>query len=187
MNKANIDSFESKLKSAGIDKYTIRFEGGNRSLFVNSESCRIKKLGDYIIALETDQNYGVIGSNFNITMVEYDLIDSVTTRGLNVKEALDVLAALGADDDEMKELIALRGSGAQPPIINASNAGLEDYRDEEGKQTLDNQIAARVTMLAPQNEMQFKVETPEDISDPGVIDSDPGTLEPENPPSPSGT
>ena len=171
MEKSVFDNFKSKLDSVGIEQYTIRFEGGNRSLFVNSDSCKVATYGNYIMAIEVDKNYGKIGSNFNITVSDYDYIDNVSTRGLSVKEAIDLLKAFGgeASSDEFMDFIAKRGIGSQPQIENKSNAGLEDYRDKDGNQVLDNphsQYAIHATVLAPQNAINFSVSGPEDITDP---------------------
>lgn len=144
MDKSIFDSFVNSLKSAEVDKYSVRFEGGNRTIDHNSESSFIVPKGDFIYGLETCNNYGKVDGSFNLKCIPYDNIDNIAVYGLTTKETIKVIRELGLDSEEgVIDLIKKRGAKVSTLVVNRQNIG--ELSDEDGKVILHEQIAGRVT------------------------------------------
>jgi len=144
MEKSVFDSFVNGLKSAGVDRYSVRFEGGNRTIDHNSESSYIVPKGDFIYGLETCNNYGKLDGSFNLKCIPYDNIDNLAAYGLTTKETIKVVKELGLDSEEgIIDLIKKRGARVSTLVVNRQNIG--EVSDDEGKVILHEQIAARIT------------------------------------------
>ncbi len=136
MDKSVLESFISNLKAANIDGYMIRFEGGNRLVEDNTESCRLFLQGDYVIAVETKNNYGSDKGAFNVMCIPYDNIDHAGSMELTTKQILDFLAAEGIEvDEDLKKFISAHGARV---AIQPGSAGYGVPVDKDGKPILPN-------------------------------------------------
>lgn len=143
MDKSVIDSFVQKLKNAGIEKYMLRIEGGNRVLEHGTDSTRIFLQGDYVLGLETKNNYGSDKAAFNVKVVPYENVDNAASMDLTTKETLDFLDAEGITlDDELKEFISSHGARI---ALQPGNTGHGVPVDEEGNPILSNNKLPKVT------------------------------------------
>ena len=146
MEKSQIESFVNALKSAGREDYSLRVEGGNRTVNHKSESGMIYLAGDYAVCLESKNVHAHPTGSFNVHAIPYDNVDNAKVFNLTVKEALEVLQSLGGLDDDMKKFIAATGGRT---YLQPGTAGLaERARIVDGEQQviLPEQTAVHVTM-----------------------------------------
>ena len=143
MDKSVIESFINNLKSAGVEKFMIRCEGGNRFAEHNTDSSRIFLQGDYALVLETKNNYGSDTGAFNVKAVPYDNIDDVTSFDLTTKEILDFLSAEGVTvDEDLKKFISTHGARVS---VKPGSGNFGVPVDKDGKPILPNNKFPRVT------------------------------------------
>ena len=143
MEKSVLTSFINKLKDAGIEKYMLRIEGGNRTIEHGTDSCRLFFLGEYVLGLETKNNYGADKAAFNVKVVPYENVDNAASMDLTTKETLDFLAAEGIDlDEDTENFIKSHGARIQ---IQPGNAGYGVPVDEDGNPILANNKLPKVT------------------------------------------
>lgn len=135
MDKAQVQNFVDELKSKGIDRFVLRYEGGNRFTDSKSDSSRIYLASDYVIILDTTANFTNPNARWNVRKIPYENIDNITAYDLTTKEAIDILNAEGAFDEDMQELIKKRGGRVmiKPTAPNTSSYGeeLEKVVDED--------------------------------------------------------
>ena len=154
MDKAQVQNFVDELKSNGVENYYIRYEDCNRISYAKSESSRIYLGSDHVIVLDTTQNYGNDKARWNIRCIPYESIESVTASELSTQEAIAILNAEGALDDDMKELIKTRGGRVpiKPVVRNTSSYGEElekvvneDTGEEEDVTVIKGDEPGRIT------------------------------------------
>ena len=108
-----------------------------------TESCRLFLQNDYVLGLETKNNYGADKAAFNIKVIPYDNIDNAASMDLTTKETLDFLAAEGISlDEDIKNFISSHGARIQ---IQPGTAGYGIPVDEEGNPILANNKLPKVT------------------------------------------
>ncbi len=142
MQKSELTSFVDILNGAGVTTFSIRYEDGSRVSTNDPEGSTLVRFGeDGAYVLETDENYKSTGP-FNIRKIDYNDVASIQSRGLKVKETLDIAEALGISDDEIKALIAKRGAR----IANIpGRSGYGAVEDKEGNPVINTGLAGRVT------------------------------------------
>ena len=112
MTKAAIEKFVSELEAIGVTEYFLRIEGGNRVISHGNDSSRLILEDDRIICIETQNNYNTgHHGNFNIKIVEYDSVDSVSSNAITTADLLKYVENNISEDkkDEVKELIKNTG------------------------------------------------------------------------------
>lgn len=154
MDKAQVQSFVDELKSKGIDRFVLRYEGGNRFTDSKSDSSRIYLASDYVIILDTTNNFTNPNARWNVRKIPYENIDNITAYDLTTKEAIDILNAEGAFDEDMQELIKKRGGRVmiKPTAPNTSSYGEElekvvneDTGEEEDVTVIKGDEPGRIT------------------------------------------
>lgn len=141
MDKAEIVNFVNSLKEKGIDRYVIRYEGGNRFTDSKSDSSRIALCENYVLILDTTTNFTNPNARWNIRKIPYDNIDNIAAYDLSTKEAIDILNEEGIFDETMQELIKKRGGRVmiKPVALNTSAYGEEKEKvvnEETGEEEL---------------------------------------------------
>ena len=112
MTKAAIEKFVSELEAIGVTEYFLRCEGGNRVISHGNDSSRIILEDDRIICIETQNNFNTgHAGNFNIKIVEYDSVDSVSSNCITTPDLLKYINNNISGDklDEVKELVKNTG------------------------------------------------------------------------------
>ena len=144
MDKAEVVNFVNSLKEKGIDRFVIRYEGGNRFTDSKSDSSRIYLGDDHVVILDTSNNFTNKNARFNIRCIPYENIDNIAAYDLTTAEAVDVLKAEGCWNDEMEELIKMRGGKVViKPITNNTSA----YGEETKKELDDNEEEVDVPVI----------------------------------------
>lgn len=107
MEKSVLERFKNNLESAGVTEFSIRLEGGNKTL-ANNEDSKIFLQDDYIIGIETRNNHGApTNASYNIVAAPYDNIDDAKTFDLTIKETIDFLNAEGITiDEDLKKFLS---------------------------------------------------------------------------------
>lgn len=142
MQKSELTSFVDALNGAGVTTFSIRYEDGSRVSTNDPDGTvlvRFANDGAYVV--ETDENYRSTGP-FNIRKIDYNDIASIQSRGLTVKETLEIAEALGISDDEIKNLVAKRG-GRITNVPGRSSYGAVE--DQDGNPVITAGLAGRVT------------------------------------------
>jgi hypothetical protein len=141
MTKSELETFVSVLNDAGVTEYSIRYEGGNRVTPNNGRSGVLKFAEDSVYAFEVDDNsYGKQGP-FIVRKIGFEDISTIQARGLTVEEAMNIVSALGIEDDAIVDIISKHGDN----IKNVpSFAGYGVVKDKNGKDVLDG-MAGRIT------------------------------------------
>lgn len=136
MEKSVLESFINNLKAANIEGFMLRFEGGNRLVEDNTESCRVFLQNGYVLAIETKNNYGSDKGAFNVKAIPYENIDDAASLDLTTQQILDFISAEGIElTDELKKFVASHGARV---AINPGYAGYGEPVDKEGKPILQN-------------------------------------------------
>ena len=127
MDKAEVVNFVNSLKEKGIDRFVLRYEGGNRFTDSKSDSSRIALCGNYVLILDTTTNFTNPNARWNIRKIPYENIDNISAYDLTTKEAIDILKEEGIFDESMEELIKKRGGRVmiKPTPLNTSSYGEE--------------------------------------------------------------
>lgn len=133
MTKAQFDKFVQDCKDAGIDKFAVRFEGGNRTAVHGYDSTRIIGRADDIIIIEPTHNYTTPNGQFNITTCTYEMIDNLRALDVPYKESIDLLKNLGVWDEDMEDMF--KHSVKRQPIIPGT-AGLAPIKDSDGNDVI---------------------------------------------------
>lgn len=105
MTKSEFDKIIAAGKAAGLEKYVVRCEGGNRVIYHKSESSLIYPKDTYLICFELSRNYASKNGQFNIIMVPYDDIDTVKFVDVPFVEGLAIMNDLGCKDDQLLEFV----------------------------------------------------------------------------------
>lgn len=127
MDKSTVLNFVNELNSKGIDRYVIRYEGGNRFTDSKSDSSRIYLANDCVVVLDTTTNFTNPNARWNIRKIPYDNIDDIIAYDLTTKDAVEILKAEGCWNEEMQELVKTRGGRVmiKPLAQNTSSYGEE--------------------------------------------------------------
>jgi hypothetical protein len=133
MEKAQLEQFIQTCKDAGIEKWTLRFEGGNRSVTSGNDSTKIIPRDNDVVIIEPTHNYATPNGQFNITICTYEMIDNVKVMDVPFKESIDIFKGLGIYDDELEKLV--KTSVKRQPIIPGT-AGLSTIKDSEGNDVI---------------------------------------------------
>lgn len=133
MTKAQFDKFVQDCKDSGIDKFAVRFEGGNRSAVHGYDSTRIIGREEDIVIIEPTHNYATPNGQFNITVCTYEMIDNVRVLDATFKQTIDMLTNLGVYDDDMEAMI--KSSVIRQPLIPGT-AGLAPIKDSDGNDVI---------------------------------------------------
>ena len=137
MEKAHLEQFLQNCKDAGIEKWTLRFEGGNRSVTNGNDSTRIILRDNDLLIIEPTHNYATPNGQFNITTCAYEMIDNVRVMDLTFQQTIDLMNNLGIYDDDMKDM--LKGSVKRTTFAfnaDGSNAGLSSLKDADGNDVI---------------------------------------------------
>ena len=145
MDKSAVINFVNTLKEKGIENFVIRYEGGNRFTDSKSDSSRIYLGDEYVVAVDTTNNFTNATARFNVRLIPYDNIDDIVAYDLNTADTIEVLKAEGCWNDDMKELIKARGGRVfiKPVTSNTSNYAEEKEKvvdEETGEETLETVI-----------------------------------------------
>jgi len=142
MTKSELESFVTAINDAGVENFSIRYEGSNRVSSNNGTSGVIKFEDDGIYAFEVDDNmYGKQGPFIIRKMGYSDEISSIQSRGLTTEQVLKILDNLGINDDTIMEIIAKRGDNVKNV---PSLAGFGEVKDKNGDPVLKG-MAGRIT------------------------------------------
>lgn len=145
MDKSAIEKFINNLKSAGIEEYALRFEGGNKTMYQN-ENAKIRLLGDYVVAISTRNNHGAgPKACFNVEAIPYETVDNAKSFDMEAKELIKYLSAEGITlDDDLKEFISTHGGRVS--IGQRTEGGYyAEIHNEKGQVVFPTPIPARVT------------------------------------------
>ena len=142
MTKAEFDKIVNAGKSAGLDSYVVRAEGGNRMFYHNNDFGIIYPKDTYVVCFELSRNYANEKGQFNISLVPYDDIDTVKIIDIPFVEALNLMDKLGCKDDALLELVK-KTPRRQP--IQPGTAGLAPIKDKDGNDTINTPVAGYVT------------------------------------------
>jgi hypothetical protein len=145
MDKSAIEKFINNLKSAGIEEYALRFEGGNKTMYQN-ENAKISLLGDYIVSITTKNNYGAAPKAcFTVEAVPYETIDNAKSFDMTAKELLAYISAEGITlDDDLKAFISSHG-GRVSMGQRTEGGYYAEIHNEKGQVVFPTPIPARVT------------------------------------------
>ena len=77
MEKAQVQSFLENCKAAGIEQWSLRFEGGNRSVVNGYDETKIVLRDNDLILIEPSRNYATETGQLNITSTSYEMIDNL--------------------------------------------------------------------------------------------------------------
>lgn len=133
MEKAHLEEFLNVCKDAGIEKWTLRFEGGNRSVTHGNDSTRIYLRDNDLIIIEPTHNYATPNGQFNITCNTYEMIDNVRVMDVPYAESIEIFKGLGIWDEELEQMV--KASVKRMPIIPGT-AGLSPIKDSEGNDVI---------------------------------------------------
>lgn len=133
MTKSQLEDFISKCKDAKIEKISVRFEDGSRSVVIGNDSCRVILLDDVVIFIEPTHNYATPNGQFNITSCPYEEINNVRALDATYQQTIDLLTSLGIYNDDTKDLI--KSSVKRQPIIPGT-AGLAPIKDSDGNDVI---------------------------------------------------
>ena len=133
MDKSHVEAVLQAFKDAGIEKWTLRFEGGNRSVTHGYDSTRIVLRDDDLIIIEPTHNYATPDGQFNITSCSYDMIDNIRALDVPFEESIKIFENLGIYDDDIKEMV--KESVRRQPIIPGT-AGLSPIKDSSGNDVI---------------------------------------------------
>lgn len=133
MEKAHLEEFLQTCKDAGIEKWTLRFEGGNRSVTHGNDSTRIILRENDLVIIEPTHNYATPNGQFNICICTYEMIDNVKVMDVPFQESIDIFKGLGIYDDELEDMV--KHSVKRQPIIPGT-AGLSTIKDSEGNDVI---------------------------------------------------
>jgi hypothetical protein len=133
MTKAHLEQFLQTCKEAGIEKWTLRFEGGNRSVTHGNDSTRIILRDDDLIIIEPTHNYATPNGQFNITTCTYEMIDNVRVLDVPFAESIDIFKGLGIYDEELEDMV--KHSVKRQPIIPGTG-GFATIKDSEGNDVI---------------------------------------------------
>ena len=136
MEKANLESFLQACESANITKWTLRFEGGNRSATHGNDDTRIILRDDDLIIIEPTHNYATPNGQFNITTLSYEMIDNVRAMDLTYQQTIDLLNNLSIYDEDMQDMIKHSSKRMSFVVGDKSNAGLAVLKDSEGNDVI---------------------------------------------------
>ena len=141
MDKSQVLSIVNNLKSKEIDRFVIRYEGGNRFTDSRSDSSRIYLGSDYVVILDTTTNFTNPNARWNIRFVPYEDIDDIIAYDLSTKNAIEILKQEGCWSEEFEELIKKRGGKVmiKPIAANTSSYGEEMEKvvnEETGEEEL---------------------------------------------------
>jgi hypothetical protein len=141
MDKSQVLNIVNNLKSKEIDRFVIRYEGGNRFTDSKSDSSRIYLGSDYVVILDTTTNFTNPNARWNIRKIPYENIDNIAAYDLSTKEAINILNEEGIFDETMQELIKKRGGRVmiKPVALNTSAYGEEKEKvvnEETGEEEL---------------------------------------------------
>ena len=145
MDKNTVVNFVNELKSKGIERFVIRYEGGNRFTDSKSDSSRIYLADNYVVALDTTNNFNNANARFNIRIIPYDNIDDIIAYDLTTVETIEVLKAEGCWNEDMQELVKSRGGRVfiKPVVNNTSNYGEEKEKvvdEDTGEEKIETVI-----------------------------------------------
>jgi hypothetical protein len=145
MDKSSVVNFVNELKEKGIENFVIRYEGGNRFTDSKSDSSRIYLGDNYVVVLDTTNNFNNPNARFNVRLIPYDNIDNIIAYDLTTVQAIDVLKAEGCWNEDMQSLIRSRGGRVfiKPIIANTSNYAEEKEKvvdEETGEETEETVI-----------------------------------------------
>jgi hypothetical protein len=135
MTKETAHMIIDKLKANNIEKILIRYENANRFTITKTDTSHIYFAPDYIVVLETSNNYGNPNARFNVRFIDYGSVETITANELNVADAIKLLKSEGCYDEDMQNIIKKRGGKVTitPTLINTSSYA-EEYEtvvDEE--------------------------------------------------------
>jgi hypothetical protein len=135
MTKETAHMIIDKLKANNIEKILIRCENANRFTITKTDTSHIYFASDYIVVLETSNNYGNPNARFNVRFIDYGSVETITANELNVADAIKLLKSEGCYDEDMQNIIKKRGGKVTitPTLINTSSYA-EEYEivvDEE--------------------------------------------------------
>ena len=133
MTKAHLEQFLQTCKEAGIEKWTLRFEGGNRSVTHGNDSTRIILRDDDLIIIEPTHNYATPNGQFNITTCTYEMIDNVRVLDVPFAESIKIFEGLGIYDDDLEDMV--KHSVKRQPIIPGTG-GFTTIKDSEGNDVI---------------------------------------------------
>ena len=145
MDKNTVVNFVNELKSKGIERFVIRYEGGNRFTDSKSDSSRIYLADNYVVVLDTTNNFNNANARFNIRLIPYDNIDNIIAYDLTTVETIEVLKAEGCWNEDMQELVKSRGGRVfiKPVVNNTSNYGEEKEKvvdEDTGEEKIETVI-----------------------------------------------
>lgn len=133
MEKAQVQSFLENCKAAGIEQWSLRFEGGNRSVVSGYDETKIVLRDNDLILIEPSRNYATETGQLNITSTSYEMIDNLRVLDVPFDKAIKLLDNLGIYDDEMKEFmrtIKIR------TVVRPGTAGLAPITDADGNDVI---------------------------------------------------
>ena len=136
MTKETAHSIIDKLKANNIEKILIRCENANRFTITKTDTSHIYFAPDYIVVLETSNNYGNPNARFNVRFIDYGSVETITANELNVADAIKLLKSEGCYDEDMQNIIKKRGGKVTitPTLINTSSYA-EEYETVVNEET----------------------------------------------------
>lgn len=136
MTKETAQSIIDKLKANNIEKFLIRYENANRFTVSKTDTSHIYFAPDYIVVLETSNNYGNPNARFNVRFIDYASVETITANELNVVDAIKLLKAEGCYDEDMQNIIKKRGGKVViKPVVNNTSSYGEEYETAVNEET----------------------------------------------------
>ncbi len=100
MDKQIFTTFAENAKSAGIEEYIIRYEGGNRIARINGKTSIVVQKDECIYIVQLTSNYAKEGGILEFVCLDYDDIDDVKIDDLTFEEAIKTAEAFGITLEE---------------------------------------------------------------------------------------
>lgn len=141
MTKEQLEEFIESCKAAGLERWALRFEGGNRTVVHGNEGTRIVLRDEDVVIIEPCHNYASDGV-YNITLCTYDMIDNVRAIDTTFLQSVKILEELGVIDDDLKQVLAKDVN--KRPIIPGT-AGLAPIKDADGRDVVPSGSVGYVT------------------------------------------
>lgn len=107
MDKSLIQTTVNKMKAAGVTAWRAFCRGGNYELRHNEKDTFNIISGDALIHLKNADYYDnpTGKAQFEVDIVPYENIDYIAPMGLTLKEAEDLLKALGVNDPKVNDFL----------------------------------------------------------------------------------
>lgn len=163
MERSVIEQFRENLKSAGIEDFNLRVEGGNR-IVTHGKNSKIYLQGDYVLGIEYKNNPGAASkANFNILAIPYENVDNAKAFDVTTKQLIDFVNIVGLEmDDELTEFISTHGGRVS--IGQRTTSGYYgEIHNEKGQVVLTTPLPGRVTQAVttdPKGKVEVDPESP---------------------------